>query len=70
MNLQSGKSPGPDSWPVQIIKPVDKFIAIPLFNDVLPQDWKSAHVMPILKGILFQTIIQFYFLQVDDQRSH
>jgi len=39
MNLQSGKSLGPDSWLVQILKTVSEFIAIPLFiihSDTLP----------------------------------
>jgi len=45
MNLQSGKSPGPDGWPVQIIKSVGKFIAIAIsiifnksFNSGAPND--------------------------------
>ena len=36
MDLQSGKSPGPDGWPIQIVKSVSEFIAIPLsiiFNE-------------------------------------
>jgi len=57
MNLPGGKSPGPDRWPIQLIKLVGKFIAVPLstifnksFNSsILPQDWKSAHITPIHK---------------------
>ena len=57
MNLQSGKSAGPDGWPIQLIKSVGKLISAPLFiifnksfvDGVLPQDWKSAHVTPIHK---------------------
>jgi len=29
-NLQSSKSPGPDGWPIQIIKSMADFISIPL----------------------------------------
>ena len=57
MDLQSGKSPSPDGWPIQIIKSVGEFIAIPLsiiFNksfssSTLLLDWKSAHVTSIHK---------------------
>ena len=57
MNLQSGKSAGPDGWPIQLIKSVGELISVPLsiiFNksfvdSILPQDWKSAHVTPIHK---------------------
>jgi len=57
MNLQNGKSPGPDGWPIQLIKSVGEFISVPLFiifnksffDGVLPKDWKSAHVTPIHK---------------------
>jgi len=56
-NLPSGKSPGPDGWPIQLIKLVGEFIAVPLsiifnksFNcSIFPQDWRSAHVTPIHK---------------------
>ena len=56
-NLQSSKSPGPDGWPIQVIKSMADFISIPLFiifiksfnSGSLPQDWKSAHVTPIHK---------------------
>jgi len=45
MNLPSDKSPGPNGWPIQLIKLVGEFIAAPLsilfnksFNsDILPQ---------------------------------
>ena len=56
MNLHSSKNPGPDGWPVPIIKPVSDFITIPLsiifkksFNSgILLHDWKNAHqVTPI-----------------------
>jgi len=58
MNLQSGKSAGPDGWPIQLIKSVSELISIPLsiiFNKsfvdgVLPKDWKSAHVTLHQKG--------------------
>ena len=56
-NLQSSKSPGPDGWPIQVIKSMGEFISVPLsiifnksFNSgSLPQDWKCAHVTPIHK---------------------
>jgi len=57
MSLPNSKSPGPDSWPIGIIKSVSEFIAIPLsiifkksFNSgALPHDWKNALVAPIYK---------------------
>ena len=57
MNLHNSKIPGPDGWPIPIIKSVSKFIAIPLsvifkksFNSgILPHDWKNAQVTPIHK---------------------
>jgi len=57
IDLQSGKSPSPDGWPIQIVKSVSEFIAIPLsiifnksFNSsTLPLDWKSAHITSIHK---------------------
>ena len=57
MNLQSGKSPGPDGWPIEIIKLVGESISLPLsiiftksYNSgTLPHDWKSADVTPIHK---------------------
>ena len=30
MNLQSGKSAGPDGWPIQLIKSVGELISVPL----------------------------------------
>ena len=30
MNLQSGKSPGPDGWPIEIIKLVGESVSLPL----------------------------------------
>ena len=56
-NLQSGKSSGPDGWPVQIIKSMGEVISVPLsiifnksFNSgILPEDWKCAHITPIHK---------------------
>ena len=30
MNLQSDKSPGPDGWPIQLIKSVGELISVPL----------------------------------------
>ena len=55
--LQSNKSPGPDGWPITIIKSVSEFISVPLsilFNKSLnsgsvPSDWKCANVTPIYK---------------------
>ena len=55
--LQSSKSPGPDGWPITIIKSVSEFISVPLcilFNKslnsgILPTDWKCANVTPIHK---------------------
>ena len=57
MNLHNSKNPGPDGWPIPIIKSVSEFIAIPLsiiftksFNSgILPHDWKNAQVTPIHK---------------------
>ena len=57
MNMHNNKSPGPDGWPISIIKFVGKFIAIPLFiifsksfiSGTLPHDWKNAQVTPIHK---------------------
>jgi len=50
MSLHKSESPGPDGWPIPIIKSVSEFFAIPLsiifsksFNSgTLPQDWKRA----------------------------
>ena len=57
MSLHNSKNPGPDGWPIPIIKSVCEFIAIPLFiifkksynSGVLPHDWKNAQVTPIHK---------------------
>ena len=57
MALQNNKSPGPEGWPITIIKSVSKFISVPLsilFNKslnsgTLPPDWKCANVTPIHK---------------------
>ena len=57
MNLHNSKNPGPDDWPIPIIKSVSEFIAIPLsiilmksFNSgILSHDWKNAEVTPIHK---------------------
>ena len=57
MSLHNSKSPGPDGWPIPIIKSVSEFIPIPLsiifsksFNSgTLPHDWKDAQVTPIHK---------------------
>ena len=57
MSLHNSKNPGPDGWPIPIIKSVSEFIAIPLsiifkksFNSgILPHDWKNAQVTPIHK---------------------
>ena len=57
MALQSSKSPGPDGWPITIIKSVSEFISVPLSilfnkslnNGTLPPDWKCANVTPIHK---------------------
>jgi len=57
LNLQSGKSPGLDGWPIEIIKLVGESISLPLsiiftksFNSgILPHDWKSTNVTPIHK---------------------
>ena len=51
------KSPGPDGWPISLIKSVGEFIAIPLsiiFNKsfncgTLPHDWKNVQVTHIHK---------------------
>ena len=56
-NLNSSKSPGPDGWPIQIIKAVGDPISIPLstifnksFNSgTLSQDWKRAYATSIHK---------------------
>ena len=67
MNLQSGKSAGPDGWPIQLIKiwgwinfcPFIHYFNKSFVDGVLPQDWKSAHITPIHKkvpAILFLTI--------------
>ena len=45
MNLQSGKSAGPDGWPIHLIKSVCELTPLSIifnksfFNGVLPQDW-------------------------------
>ena len=52
MNMHNNKSPGPDGWPISLIKSVGEFIAIPLFiifnksfnSGTLPHDWKNAQV--------------------------
>ena len=57
MNMHNNKSPGPDGWPISIIKSVGEFIAIPLsiifsksfISGTLPHDWKNAQVTPIHK---------------------
>ena len=57
MALQNSKSPGPNGWPITIIKSVSEFISVPLsilFNkslnsSTLPPDWKCANVTPIHK---------------------
>ena len=57
MALQNNKSPGPEGWPITIIKSVSEFISVPLsilFNKslnsgTLPPDWKRANVTPIHK---------------------
>ena len=56
-HTNNSKNPGPDGWPIPIIKSVSEFIAIPLsiifkksFNSgILPHDWKNAQVTPIHK---------------------
>ena len=56
-NLQNSNSPGPDGWPIQVIKAMGDFISVPLsiifnksFNSgFLPQDWKCTHVTPIVR---------------------
>jgi len=48
-NLKSGKSPGPDGWPTELIKNTAESISIPLSllynksltSGVLPDDWKK-----------------------------
>jgi len=40
--LQSNKSPGPDGWPITIIKSVSEFISVPLsilFNKYVTKQW-------------------------------
>ena len=57
MAIQNSKSPGPDGWPIAIIKSVSEFISVPLsilFNKSLNSgtllpDWKCANVTPIHK---------------------
>ena len=57
MALQNNKSPGPDRWPITIIKSVNEFISVPLsilFNKslnsgTLPPDCKCVNVTPILQ---------------------
>ena len=57
VKLKSGKSPGPDGWPTQLIKQMAEYICVPLsilFNKsldsgVLPEEWKSAHVTLVHK---------------------
>ena len=57
MNLPNSKSPGPDGWPIEIMKSVSEFIAISLSiifkksfdSGALPHDWKNALVTPIHK---------------------
>ena len=57
LNLPNSKSPGPDGWPIPLIKSLSECISIPLsiifnksFNSgSLPNDWKNAQVIPIHK---------------------
>jgi len=57
MNLPNSKSPGPDGWPIEIIKSVSEFITITLSiifkksfdSGALPHDWKNVLVTPIHK---------------------
>ena len=57
LSLPNSKSPGPDGWPIPLIKSLSEFISIPLsiifnksFNSgSLPNDWKNAQVIPIHK---------------------
>ena len=57
MNMYDNKSPGPDYWPISIIKSMGEFIAIPLsiifsksfISGTLPHDWKNAQVTLIHK---------------------
>ena len=49
-NLESGKSPGPDGWPTELIKSTADLICFPLSllynksltNSVLQNDWKKS----------------------------
>ena len=67
-NLISGKAPGPDGWPTELLKSKAESICLPLsllYNKslscgVLPNNWKIAFVTPLLKKvpkILFQIIV-------------
>ena len=56
-NLKSGKSPGPDGWPTEVIKITAESICLPLsilYNKslnygILPDDWKKAYITPLHK---------------------
>jgi len=64
-NLISGKAPGPDGWPTELLKSTADSICLPLsllYNKflscgVLPDNWKIAFVTPLHKKTLFQIIV-------------
>ena len=57
LDINPGKSPGPEGWPLIALRETAEQICIPLSilftqsleTGLLPQDWKSAHVTPIFK---------------------
>jgi len=57
LKIIPGKSPGPEGWPLILLKKKAAEISIPLFiifnkplhSGILPDDWKRAHVTPIHK---------------------
>lgn len=57
VSLKSGKSPGPDGWPVEVFKQCADQLCIPLSilyiksleGGILPDDWKTGYITPIYK---------------------
>ena len=57
ISLKTGKSSGPDGWPVEVFKQYADQLCVPLSilltksleSCSLPEDWKSGHITPIYK---------------------
>ena len=56
LDINPNKSPGPEGWPLLALKETAEQICTPLSilfkkslqSGILPQDWKSAQVIPIV----------------------